>query len=433
MFEFNRDGILGEQASLPPSRIKIFGVGGVGIHCIDKMIIEGLNQMPLVSFDTRAQSLESSIAGEKVLLGKRILRGIGAGGDPESGKSAATDDEGVILSLMKDTDIVFLVGALGGGTATGGLPVFAKTARVAGIKTVSIVTLPYDFEGKRRMDDARRALDLLEEVSDCVLVLDHSRLSDLIDEIGGLRNSFESMTDLHVRAILALWRMLSFKNLAKIDFETIGKCFEQDAQTLFGYGEVRDRNVKDALGHVFSSVLMGNNILLRQADSVLMSITAGKEMTMQDVQHILDDVKLRLNPQTKIQVSASIHEDFDDRLNISVFAITPHGRPEIKPLSVVKDSAEIEMNLFQQPAKTVKEKSGSTSMASAFPNGLVESEITIKPAATVKPKKKRLEKQELIEFQKQKGRFDKTEPTMVNGVDLDIPTFMRKKIAIGAE
>lgn len=441
MIEFNREGALGEQAAQPLGRVKIFGIGGVGSHCVDKMIIDGFNQMSLVSFDTRAQSLESSIAPEKILLGKRQFHGIGASGDPEVGECAAKDDLGTIQLLLKDTDMVFLIGALGGGTAAGALPVFAGEASRLGVKSVAVVSLPFDFEGKRKQVDARKALDRLRQVCECVIVMDHSRLTDHIDQIGGLRCSFEAMSELQIHSIIALWRMISYKNLAKIDFEGIRSCFQDDAQSLFGYGEVRDRNVKDALKSAFSSVLMGNNILLRRANKVLLSITGGKEMTMQDVQHILDDVKLRLNPETQVTVSASVHEDFDDRLNISVFAVSPHGRPEIKPLQVHTG----ELSIFDEPAPLIdieekvaisggRELSEQPALATA--QTLPESEenkIQIKPSSTVKVRKKKSDKQELIEFHKQKGRFEKTEATIVNGEDLDIPTFMRKKILLSAQ
>ncbi|MDL5050725.1 cell division protein FtsZ [Oscillatoria amoena NRMC-F 0135] len=428
MIEFNRDGALGENAAMPKSRIKVFGVGGAGMHCLDKLIIDGLNQMPLAALDTRAQSLESSIASEKALLGKRIHRGIGAGGDPLNGREAILDDEQTMRAMLEGNDVAILIGSFGGGTATGVIPVAAAMAREMGLKTIVIVTMPYDFEGERKIQDAREALEETMKNADCVLALDYARLTDHIDEIGGLRDAFEAMTELHIHSVATLWRMLTFKNLAKMDFDTLCNCIHRDAQTLFGHGEVRERNVKEALKQVFSSVLMGNNILLRRAESVLVSITGGKEMTMQEVQHILDDVKLRLNPETKIHVSASIHDDFDDRLNISVFAVAPHGRPEIKPLTVVSDESALEMNLFEAP------KQKTLVVADKADGATTDKErekIVIAPAAKTKSGKKS-EKQEVIDFQKKKGRFENTEPTVVNGVDLDVPTFMRRKIAVRA-
>ncbi|MDX2227126.1 MAG: hypothetical protein SFY92_08585 [Verrucomicrobiae bacterium] len=441
MFEFKNEekGAGGELSC----RIKVYGIGTTGLHCVDRLVLGGHSQVPVVGLHTCAQKLEGSIAPLKILLGEPVLRGAGAGGDPEMGTEAAEHSADTLRVTLKGAQMIFLTGALGGGTGSGTMPVLARVARQEGIKTLALVTMPFAFEGRRRNAQAEEALKNLRENCDVVLVMDHGRFSSFLGHMGGLREAFESMNSLQMSLLLDLWRMYSYTNVSPVALENLRTSFGGDNQVLCGFAlsEGEAPGFEAALEQVFQSPLMANSILLRQATEVLVNFSSGSQLTMQQVHKTLDMIKVRTGPKSRIVTSAVIRDEFHHKMGITVIASVPAGEPHIHPLQVLSSQDEKQALLFDgveaSPAVTAKgplpipvEQELAAHAVEAIAELAAEKRAE-KPeeGKPVKPRKK-FTRQEILDFQDVKGRFEKLDPTIVNGENLDIPAFMRKRIAV---
>src|ERR1043166_6964891 len=229
--------------------IKLVGVGGAGANAVDRLKMENLERLQLAVINTDHQALSSSPVQDKVLIGMGVTRGLGAGVDPDLGREAAETDREKITKVVKECDLVFLLAGMGGGTGSGAAPVVAEIAAEAGALVIAFVTMPFSFEGGRRLKQAEEGLLALRKVCDAVIPLPNDILLQEAGENETVLDSFARADEWIGRGVKSIWAMLFKTGLINLDFATLRQAFQQrGGKTLFGLGEGAGENaVADAL------------------------------------------------------------------------------------------------------------------------------------------------------------------------------------------
>ena len=225
--------------------IKLVGVGGAGSNAVDRLKMENLERLQLAVINTDHQALASSPVQDKVMIGMSVTRGLGAGGDPELGREAAESDREKITKVVKDCDLVFLIGGMGGGTGSGAMPSVAEIAAEEGALVIAFVTMPFSFEGGRRLKQAEEGLAALRRVCDAVIPLPNDVLLQEAAENETVLDSFARADEWMGRGVKSIWAMLFKTGLINLDFSTLRQVFQQrGGKTLFGLGEGSGANCR---------------------------------------------------------------------------------------------------------------------------------------------------------------------------------------------
>ncbi|MBM3891751.1 MAG: cell division protein FtsZ [Verrucomicrobia bacterium] len=400
-------------------RILVLGVGGAGCNAADRLADnsrpDGTNGPHLVAINTDAHALSSCLVNEKFQLGIKTTFGLGAGGDPAIGLKAAQEDRERLAELVKGSDLVFIAAGLGGGTGGGASPLIAKLARDAGALTLAFVTLPFEFEGDRRNEQARAALAQLKRETDAVVCVPNDRLFEMAGERATVLDAFRMADDLLAEGVYSIWRMLTKPGLINLDFNDLRRALEgRHDETVFGIGEGQgDDRAAIAADAALKSPLLGTGQILAEADTILVSLVGGPDLALGDVQRAVSTVRQKADRSPHIFMGTAIDEDFKDRLLLLVIA--SRGKPASG--SAVTTPLPSERDLAAAP--TV-ERSPTMPLFASQPSA---KPAKGKPARAIQPS---LGLEVNI-----KGRFDKVEPTIYHGQDLDYPTFLRRGVRIG--
>ena len=243
------------------AKIKVVGVGGGGGNMIDHMVAEGVDGIELIATNTDAQALETSTADKKIQLGERATRGLGAGMNPEVGKTAATENFEDLKESMEGSDIVFIAAGMGGGTGTGATPVVAQAAREVGALTVSVVTKPFDFEGKKRTKLALAGLEELKKECDSIVVIPNQKLLSIVDKNLGIKESFKLVDDVLARAVggMSAVVLAHGANDINLDFADVQTIMSHKGMAILGVGEAEgDDSAVEAVKNAIESPLLDN-------------------------------------------------------------------------------------------------------------------------------------------------------------------------------
>src|SRR5881394_1388568 len=272
--------------------LKVFGVGGAGCNAVEQIAQNGFVGVEFVAVNTDVQALLDLSVGRVVPLGSTLTRGLGAGGDPQLGRAAAEEDEERLCRLCADAKVVVIVTGLGGGTGTGASPVLARAAKEAGALVLAIATLPFECEGTRRQRQAQAGLEQLKEAADAVLCLPNQRVLKLIDENTSLVETFKITNDLLAHGLRGVWRLLTRAGIINVDFADLcavvrGQHAESSFACAEGRGEHRAREVVEKL---LASPLLEGGAVLKEAESVLVSIVAGSDLTMAEVNRLMSKI-----------------------------------------------------------------------------------------------------------------------------------------------
>jgi len=243
------------------AKIKVVGVGGGGGNMIDHMVAQGVDGIELIATNTDAQALETSTADKKIQLGERATRGLGAGMNPEVGKTAATENFEDLKESMEGSDIVFIAAGMGGGTGTGATPVVAQAAREVGALTVSVVTKPFDFEGKKRTKLALAGLEELKKECDSIVVIPNQKLLSIVDKNLGIKESFKLVDDVLARAVggMSAVVLAHGANDINLDFADVQTIMSHKGMAILGVGEAEgDDSAVEAVKNAIESPLLDN-------------------------------------------------------------------------------------------------------------------------------------------------------------------------------
>ncbi len=400
-------------------RLKIFGVGGAGCNAVNQIATARSNDhsalagVTLIAVNTDAQALESIAATEKIQIGAALTRGLGAGGDPELGARAAQQDTERLVAAVQNADVVFITAGLGGGTGTGASPVLAKIAKEQGALVLAFAGMPFGFEGERRRQQAVAGVEQLKAQADAVICIQNDKLFKLAGENASVLDAFKRGNEIIACGAQAIWQLLSRKGLINLDFADVRAALgAKHCEGVFSYGEARGPDkVPDAVKALLESPLLEGGDALLRADAVLVSILGGPDLTLANVQRTVEPIA-RLASHAHVIMGAAIDETFRDRLAVTVIAATNAMPKRASHLGIAKSPFTRrpgEPSLNRGAATAVK-----TPAALSSANGQHKKELP-------KPKQETLKLEPVT-----RGRFDKSEPTIYDGEDLDVPTFLRR-------
>jgi len=299
--------------------LRVVGVGGGGVNAVNRMIEAGVTGVEFIALNTDAQSLNQSAAHVTLQLGADITRGLGSGSDPEQGRSAAMEDHDRIKSLLKGSDMVFITAGEGGGTGTGAAPVVARIARELGALTVGIVTKPFGFEGSRRMKGAEQGIELLAEEVDTLIVVPNNRLLSVLDKQTSMVEAFRVADDVLRQGVQGISDLITLPGLINLDFADVRTIMCDAGSALLGIGMgTGDKRAVEAATAAASSPLLETT--LEGAQSILLSITGGKDLSLFEVNEAARAVQEAAHPEANIIFGAMLDEKLEDEVWITVVA-----------------------------------------------------------------------------------------------------------------
>lgn len=412
--------------------VKVWGIGGAGCNAVSALDASVLDGVQILALNTDWQALVASAAAEKLVLGANRTRGLGAGGDPELGRAAAEDDAQKLAQASAGADIVFILAGLGGGTGTGAAPVLARVARESGALVLAIVTMPFEFEGARRQQQAQAGLHALKAAADAVICLPNQKLFKLLDEKTSVMDGFKIGNNLMVDGLYGIWRLLTRTGLINVDFAdlcavTRGRHAAGSFATAEASGE---RRAEQVVEKILAHPLLDGGQVLVDSDAVLVSLVGGPDLTLVEINKMMEPLK-RQCENAHIIFGAAIDEQLTGKISVTLIASC---RPpaEAKPVA-------------PQP---LREKAGEQTPALHFLDKTSEARpparVTPPPPELSPEQKQQLlntqnakDKKKLSRMQKElpleivfKGRFDKSEPTIRHGQDLDLPTYIRRGVPL---
>jgi cell division protein FtsZ len=488
MIQLNRNYNLPERVDedIP---IKVVGVGGAGCNVLDRIVLDGLDKADLIAINTDVQALASSVAARKVQLGRTVTRGLGAGGDPEVGYNAAYESADEMREALTDARMIFVCTGLGGGTGSGAAPAVAQVAREGGSLVIAFATLPFAFEGKRRLTQAHEALAKLRENCDAVICFENDRMGDMVAPKAGIHQAF-AVADVTIsQSVRSIISLIQRPGLIRIGFDDLLSALRSPSgRCLFGFGESdSDNRAHDALNQALKNPLMDRGRMLADASHVLVQVSGGPGMTLTEVEILMQELGKHIHDHTQIIFGTAVDSRMGNRLSVTLIsslasveeeAIAPaksasipkpepvvQRKPEPEPVApppapVWQEPAEIVPTpVAEEPAQILEWPTVAPELIQADEAPAFEAEPTPiaeapeepfveepppqprvilpkkKPAPFKEPKpvveKKPHAKQEVMQFEPvTRGRFEKSEPTIVEGQDLDVPTFLRKNVRV---
>ena len=469
---------LSKNYSLPerqeePIPIKVVGVGSAGSNALDRVLLDGMDKADLIAINTDVQSLASSVAARKVQLGRSSTHGLGTGGDPELGYQAAIESADEICQAIAGARMIFICAGLGGGTGSGAAPIVAQLAREAGALVIAFATLPFSFEGKRREAQAQDALSRLNEIANAVICFENDRMGDMVAPKAGIHQAF-GIADMTIsQSVRSIVNLIQRPGLIRIGFDDLFAALRsQNGRCLFGFGESdTDNRAHDALAQALKNPLMDKGRMLSEAAHVLVQVAGGPGMTLSEVEILMRELGRHVRDHTQIVFGTAVDGKMGNRLSVTIISslasedsiaaqdTSPPPEPFLAPPPAILEQVE-EPPPAPPTIDIVPEIESAASLEPA-PDDLIAAEPPVAaeappppvPAPSIKkpaprlipPKKKPVmekeakppkekivqAKQEVLQFEPvTRGRFEKSEPTIVEGQDLDIPTFLRKNIRV---
>jgi cell division protein FtsZ len=362
-----------DEPPITGARIKVIGIGGGGSNAVNRMMEAGIEGIEFVVANTDLQALKKSKAPIKIQLGSRLTKGLGAGADPAMGRNAALEDTDKIIEVLEGADMVFVTTGLGGGTGTGAAPIIASLATELNALTVAVVTKPFHFEGRRRMQQAEQGLRELQECVDTVITIPNERLLHTVDRSASLADSFRVCDDVLRQAVQGISDLITVPGLINLDFADVKTIMSGMGMALMGAGRASGENrAVEATQQAISSPLL-EEATIQGARGVLINITGGQDLTLFEVNAASSIIREAADEDANIIFGAVIDESLHGEMRITVIA-TGFG----KEASIA---------------------------ASAAANAVMP---VVQPRYIQRP-------------------VDDSRPPMMNRDDLDVPTFIRKK------
>lgn len=406
--------------------IKLVGVGGAGSNAVDRLKMENLERLQLAVINTDNQALSSSPVQDKILIGTRVTRGLGAGGDPELGREAAEADRDKIAGVVKGCDLIFLVAGMGGGTGSGSMPIVAETASEAGALVIAFVTMPFSFEGGRRVKQAEEGLAALRRCCDAVIPLPNDILLQEAEEGETALDSFARADEWIGRGVRSIWSMLFRTGLINLDFSTLRQAFSQrGGKTLFGLGAGTGENaVTDAIANLKMCPLLHTPEFSRKADRLLVNIVGGTDLTLPRVNEIMTAVTDQFGRDSHVIMGAVIDESMQQQVEICVLGTTDVIGRGVVPRRL-QNPPRLRSGVETPATEAAKSKA-------PFAEAVSKNVSSAGPAPAVAAVPSRPIAQDEFTFGEleNRGFFDKTDRNLFEGQDLDVPTYLRKGIRV---
>ena len=403
------------------ARILVVGVGGAGGNATDRMIDAGLKGVEFVSVNTDVQDLHHNKASEKIHIGKNLTKGLGAGMNPEIGRQAAEENRDEIQETLKDADMIFVTCGMGGGTGTGASPIVAEVAKESGALTVGIITKPFTFEGAQRAALAEEGTEQLRDRVDTLVTIPNDRLLQVIDKKTTLLSAFKVVDDILRQGVQGISDIITLPGVVSVDFADVKAIMQDAGSALMGIGKASGENrATEAAKQAINSPLLEMSI--DGARGVLFNVSGGSDVGMLEINEAANVITETVDPNAKVIFGAVTQEkegkrDKKGELKITVIATgfdeeeDKMGNVSIDQEGVPVTPEKTPINLHQQSSMTI---SGSN-----------EDVKEIKPETEDNKEKTFQEKPQKTAGYQDKNEIDETKNSED---DLDIPTFLRKKM-----
>ena len=278
--------------------IKVVGCGGAGTNTIARCLAEGISGAELIALNTDAQHLLITKAPHKILIGRHLTRGLGAGSLPQIGEEAARESEQDVRDAIIPSDMVFITCGLGGGTGTGSAPIIAQIAKETGALTIGVVTLPFSVEGIIRMENAEVGLQRLREVCDTVIVIPNDKLLDIVPNLA-LNAAFKVADEVLMRSIKGITEMITMPGLVNLDFADLKTVMKRGGVAMIGLGEAEGENkAVNAVVEALNSPLL--EVDITEATGALVNVTGGDDMTIGEAEKVVKEIYSRVDPNARI-------------------------------------------------------------------------------------------------------------------------------------
>ncbi|MBD3309418.1 cell division protein FtsZ [candidate division KSB3 bacterium] len=380
------------EDSATKARLKVIGVGGGGGNAINRMILSGLDGVTFITTNTDVQALRQNEAPFKYQIGTKLTKGLGAGSDPEIGRKAALEDEDVITEMVQESEMVFITAGMGGGTGTGAAPIIAEKAKELGALTVAVVTKPFLFEGSFRSRQAELGLAELNDVVDTLITIPNQRLLGMVAKQTSMLEAFALADEVLTQAVQGISDLITIPGLINLDFADVKTIMADMGVALMGAANGSgDQRAIDAANKAISSPLL-DDISIDGARGVLINVTGGKDLGLHEISEAASIVQEAAHPDANIIFGAVIDENLTDEIRLTVIATGFDTKAKID-----KERMERQLGTERIPAYRKLDRQ--------------------KPSQKQQP--------HVSPFRK------KVEPISGDFVienDLDVPTFIRKKV-----
>ena len=339
LFEFDS---LSEQKA----KLKVVGVGGAGGNAVTRMITSGMKGVDFIAINTDAQDLDNNPSEQKVQIGKNLTKGLGAGANSNVGRDAVESDKEAITALLEGADMVFITAGLGGGTGTGAAPVISQVARELGILTVGIVTLPFSFEGPKRMNRALDGMAEMKKACDTLIAIPNQKLMSIVDKDTTLPEAFQMADTILHQAAKGISDLINVQGVINLDFADVETIMKNMGEAIMGTGTASgDERAVLAAQQAISSPLL-DDASINGAQGVLVNITGGNDLTLMEANEATSIIFEEAGVSANIIFGAVIDPDLKDEIRVTVIATgfnipktistnneELHGRPEMKTIN----------------------------------------------------------------------------------------------------
>ncbi len=353
------------QAALA-AKIKVVGVGGAGGNALNTMISEyNIQDVEFICINTDAQALVNSKADIKLRIGEQITRGLGSGGNPVIGRKAAEESVDMIHENLAGADMVFITAGMGGGTGTGAAPIVAGIAKNLGALTVGVVTKPFHFEMKRRMDTALKGIEELREKVDTLIVVPNQRLLETLDKNVSFIEAMKKADDVLAQAVKSISNLITQPGLINVDFADVRSVMDNGGTALMGIGIANgEGRAAEAAKLATESPLL--EVSIDGAKGVLFNVIGGKDLSLTEISVAADLIKEKVNPDATFIFGASIDPAYEDRFEVTVLATGFDGDYlSIEPTTIKQPTTSFESITVQ---KNVPAKQQDTGKKNVFGN-----------------------------------------------------------------
>ncbi|MFH1787662.1 MAG: cell division protein FtsZ [archaeon] len=308
------DRELAELLQKQTAKIKVIGVGGGGGNSLSRMREVGIKGGELIAINTDAQDLLYANADQKILIGRELTQGLGAGSNPRVGQEAAKESESEIKKKIAGSDMIFITCGLGGGTGTGAAPVVAGLAKKQSALTIGIVTLPFTIEGRKRIENAMEGLERMESVVDTLIVIPNDKLLELAPDLP-LHTAFKIADEILTNAVKGITELVTMSGLVNLDFADIKAVMVDGGVSLIGMGESDTENrALDAVEKAVQNPLL--DVDVSNATGALVNIIGGPNMSLDECKSVIESIGNRLNPDAKLIWGAQISEDMEKSIRV---------------------------------------------------------------------------------------------------------------------
>lgn len=412
--------------------LRVFGIGNAGIRVAGQIFDHEIPAASFVAVDSDSHALTASAAPLKIHLERRVLRGLGSGGDPQCGRELAEEHAEELKALCSSQDVVFIVAGLGGGAGTGAAPVLARLAKEAGALVLACGILPFDCEGSLRREMAQQGLEEIKEVADGVICLPNQKLFGLMDENTSVPHAFQFGNGLMADCLRGLWRLIMYKGLIEIHFTRLCELLRgQGSESAFAVAEAAGATrSRDVLDKLLAHPLLEGEQKLQECQAVLVSLIGGPDLTMVEVNRIMTEIGGKCGG-AQVIMGAAIHEIFRERLSVTLVAVEKRVECE-RSSSMPRVNAAEFASQFLKEAANQRPASRFVPPPPALAPDQMQRMLAQQRGESLRLRKglPKLRQTQLPLEIISKGRFDKSEPTIHKGEDLDVPTYIRRGVAL---